>query len=451
MINMTLSTAAHALQARVIGEDVFFSGCSTDSRNIKAGEMFIALRGQRFDGHDYIDQARQSGAIAAMVDTDPGHPIPLLLVEDTRLGMGKLAGLWRGNFDLPIVAVTGSNGKTTVKEMVANILSRLAPVLATRGNLNNDIGVPLTLFDIDAEHRFAVIEMGANHPGEIAYLSRLVRPDVAVITQCAPAHLEGFGSVAGVARAKAEIYEGLPANGTAVINADDEYAAFWTTKTAGIRQLSFGFTETADVTATEIGIDAQTGSSRFRLNSGNSGIDVSLSMPGRHNVQNALAAAACCQALGITLDMIKAGLEQTVPVKGRLQIKKTAAGSVVFDDTYNANPASLEAAMRLVAERRGRLWLVLGDMGELGAGTATLHMNAGEQARELGFERLYALGQQSRQAVTGFGNGARHFADADSLIKVLRDELAEDVTLLVKGSRAMAMEKIVAALTGEES
>ena len=451
MINMTLATAAHALQARVIGEDIFFNGCSTDSRNIKAGEMFIALRGQRFDGHDYIDQARRSGAVAAMVETDAGHPKPLLLVEDTRLGMGKLAGLWRGNFDLPIVAVTGSNGKTTVKEMVANILSPLAPVLATRGNLNNDIGVPLTLFNIDAEHRFGVIEMGANHPGEIAYLSRLVRPDVAVITQCAPAHLEGFGSVAGVARAKAEIYEGLPADGTAVINNDDEYAESWRTSTAGFRQLSFGFTENADVTASDITVDAQMGSSRFHLISGNSGIEISLHMPGRHNVQNALAAAACCQALGIKLDVIKAGLEQTVPVKGRLQIKKALAGASIFDDTYNANPASLEAALRLVAERGGRRWLVLGDMGELGAGTATLHMNAGEQARELGFERLYALGEQSRHAVAGFGNGARHFLETANLIDALRDDLAEDVTLLVKGSRAMAMENIVTALTGEES
>ena len=450
MINMTLATAADALQARIVGDDVYFNGCSTDSRNIKVGEMFIALRGQHFDGHDYIDQARQSGAVAAMVETDAGHPNPLLLVEDTRLGMGKLAGLWRTHFDLPIVAVTGSNGKTTVKEMVANILSRQAPVLATRGNLNNDIGVPLTLFNIGVEHRYGVIEMGANHPGEIAYLSRLVRPDVAVITQCAPAHLEGFGSVAGVARAKAEIYEGLPADGTAVINDDDEYAGFWRTNTAGFRQLSFGFTEQADVTATDISIDAQTGASRFRLNSGNTGIEINLHIPGRHNVQNALAAAACCQALGITLDIIKAGLELTLPVKGRLQIKEASNGASIFDDTYNANPASLQAALQLVAERGGRRWLVLGDMGELGAGTSSLHMHAGEQARELGFERLYALGEQSRHAVAGFGSGARHFSEAGSLISVLREDLVEDVTLLVKGSRAMAMENIVVALTGEK-
>lgn len=451
MISMLLSTAAHTLHARFKGGDVSFNGCSTDSRRIKAGEMFIALRGNQFDGHDFIDQARQSGAAAAMTEVDTGHSIPQLLVDDSRLGMGQLAAMWRERFDLPVIAVTGSNGKTTVKEMISNILSLQAPVLATRGNLNNDIGVPLTLFNLDVEHRFAVIEMGANHPGEIAYLSGLVQPDVAVITQCAPAHLEGFGSVQGVARAKAEIYEGLPANGTAVINDDDVFADFWSKNTSRLKQLRFGFTDKADVSASAIRIDAHAGTSQFRISSGNDVMDIRLNMPGRHNIQNALAAAACCLALNIPARTIIAGLEKTVSSKGRLQFARGVGGAGIFDDTYNANPASLEAAMKLLADRGGRYWLVLGDMGELGPDSANLHANAGERARELGFEKLFGLGELSRYAVEAFGNGARHFPDTGRLIKVLAEELSEDVTLLVKGSRAMAMEQVVTALTGDKT
>jgi len=443
---MLLSTAARDLQAKLIGADVRFAGCSTDSRKIKTGEMFIALRGKHFDGHDFIDRARHSGAAAAMVEMDIGESLPQLRVTDTRLAMGQLAGLWRNGFDLRLVAVTGSNGKTTVKEMLATILSLQAPVLATQGNLNNDIGVPLTLFNIGAKHRYAVIEMGANHPGEIAYLSKLARPDIAVITQCAPAHLEGFGSVDGVARAKAEIFTGLSGNGVVIINADDHYAQFWREQTRGLRQLSFGFTNQADVTATADRMDTGTGCHQFRIVIDNGDIEIALNLPGRHNVQNALAAAACAIALDIPAEVIKAGLEQTQASKGRLQMKRGLAGACLFDDTYNANPVSLEAALTLVASRGGRHWLVLGDMGELGADASELHLHAGERARELGFEKLYALGQLSCNAVVGFGSGARHFLDAESLMKSLRLELAKDVTLLIKGSRAMAMENIVNAL-----
>lgn len=447
MINMSLASAARALQASIVGDDVYFTGCSTDSRKIKAGEMFIALRGEHFDGHDYIEQARRNGAVAAMAEENTGQSLPLLLVPDTRSDMGKLAGIWRGQFELPVVAITGSNGKTTVKEMLANILSLQAPVLATRGNLNNDIGVPLTLFNMGTEHRFAVIEMGANHPGEIAYLSKLTRPYIALITQCAPAHLEGFESIEGVARAKAEIFEGLPEQGFAVINDDDEYADFWRRKTAGLKQIGFGFADTADVTAASVRIDSNNGTSQFGIVSAGGVMDITLQLPGRHNVQNALAAAACCLALAIPPEIIKTGLERTAPSKGRLQFKQGWSGAAIVDDTYNANPASLAAALHLIAGRGGRHWLALGDMGELGPGAREHHTQAGEKARELGFERLYALGELSRWALDGFGNGARHFSDAESLIETLRADLAEDVTLLVKGSRAMAMENIVTALT----
>jgi UDP-N-acetylmuramoyl-tripeptide--D-alanyl-D-alanine ligase len=446
---MLLSTAAQDLHSEFSGTDVHFTGCSTDSRNIRAGEMFIALRGRRFDGHDFVEVAQASGAAAAMVETDYRNKLPLLRVPDTRLAMGRLAGLWRDRFNPQLFAITGSNGKTTVKEMLAGILALQAPVLATRGNLNNDIGVPLTLFDISDEHRYAVIEMGANHPGEIAYLSKLARPDVALITQCAPAHLDGFGSVDGVARAKAEIFVGLNSNGCVIINADDNYARFWLEQTRGHKQLTFGFSAPADVCVSDISLDEEAGHSRFRINAATGGVDVNLNLPGRHNIQNALAAAACAMAVDVPGGIIKSGLENARPARGRLQMKRGIAGSCIYDDTYNANPASLAAALKTVARRGGRHWLVLGDMGELGAVAAGLHADAGEQARELGFEKLFALGPLSRHAVNGFGRGARHFTDHESLTLTLRQELENDITVLVKGSRAMAMETIVNAVVEE--
>ena len=448
---MLLSSAARDLNAELSGGDVRFTGCSADSRKLKPGQMFIALRGHHFDGHDFIPSAKQCGAAAAMVDRVSGVSMPLLRVHDTRLAMGRLAGLWRTGFDLRIAAVTGSNGKTTVKEMLASILSLQAPVLATQGNLNNDIGVPLTLFNIGAEHRYAVIEIGANHPGEITYLSQIVRPEVAVITQCAPAHLEGFGTIAGVAKAKAEIYEGLSQNGVAIINADDAFAAFWQELAKGRRQLSFGFTSQADVTAADIRMDSAGGSSRFWIKTGTGDIEIDLPLPGRHNIQNALAATACALALDIPKPVIQEGLARVRASKGRLQMKRGRTGALIIDDTYNANPASLEAALNLAAMRGGRRWLVLGDMGELGVQAGNMHTVAGERARELGFERLYALGPLSGKAVAGFGSGARHFADADSLTETLLQELANGVTVLIKGSRAMAMERIVQALAEEQS
>lgn len=447
MIDMMLSTAAQSLQAEIIGNDVRFRGCSTDSRIIKAGEMFIALRGEHYDGHDFIGFAQQAGAVAAMVESYSDQSLPLIQVADSRKLMGQLAGLWRNNFKIPVIAITGSNGKTTVKEMVTNILSLQAPVLSTHGNLNNEIGVPLTLFGIDHEHRFAVIEMGASHAREISYLSNLAKPTVALITQCAPAHLEGFGSVESIAKAKAEIFEGLPGSGTAIINNDDDYADFWRKKTSGYQQISFGVTSKADVCVSEAHINADAGNSYFRIITTKGSVEVTLNLPGKHNIQNALASAACCLAVDIPLEIIKKGLERTQSSTGRLQIKKGIHGACIFDDTYNANPVSLGVAMSMVAERSGRHWLVLGDMGELGADAHHLHTDAGEKARELGFERLYALGQLSKNAVAGFGNGAKHFPDADSLIQLLKTGLDKDVTLLVKGSRIMAMEHVVKALT----
>jgi UDP-N-acetylmuramoyl-tripeptide--D-alanyl-D-alanine ligase len=364
--------------------------------------------------------------------------------------MGELAGYWRGGFELPLIALTGSNGKTTVKEMLRAVLSLQAPVLSTCGNLNNDIGVPLTLFGLGGEHRFAVIEMGANHAGEIEYLSRMARPTVALITQCAPAHLEGFGSVAGVARAKGEIFRGLLEDGVAIINADDDYADYWSGSAADHRRISFGLRQPADVSAHSIRLDPGRGRQTFSLDLAGTAVDVSLALPGRHNVMNALAAAACCLAIAIPPRQIQAGLESMQPVKGRLQLHTTAGGVRLLDDSYNANPASLAAALAVLAEMPGRHWLVLGDMGELGEAAAALHRQAGEQARARGVERLYAVGELSAGAVQAFGAGAEHFADTAELLSALRRDLDADTTVLIKGSRAMAMDAIVERLLGED-
>jgi UDP-N-acetylmuramoyl-tripeptide--D-alanyl-D-alanine ligase len=445
---MRLSDAASETGARLIGPDREFAGCSTDSRNVAAGELFIALRGARHDGHDFVAAALQRGAGGALVDRVPmDAPQPLVLADDTRTALAALARAWRRRCGATVVAVTGSNGKTTVKEMIASIAAREGAVLATRGNLNNDIGVPLTLFGLGPEQRWAVIEMGANHPGEIALLCGIARPEVALITQCAPAHLEGFGSIDGVAAAKAEIYAGLGADGTAIINADDRYAGYWRGIAGSRRQLSFGFAAGATIRAERL--HDHGGAVDFTLLTPQGAIDVRLPLPGRHNVVNALAACAAAEALGIAPASMKAGLEQMQPVKGRLQFRTGRAGTTLIDDTYNANPASLEAALRVLESRAGRRWLVLGDMGELGAGAADLHEAAGTAARTHGVERLYAVGPLGTQAVAAFGAGARHFADHASLIAALLADLPRGATILVKGSRAMRMEQVVAALGGD--
>jgi len=445
MIAMQLSEAAQSMRATLHGRDGGFSGCSTDSRTLSSGALFFALRGEQFDGHRFIADAVRRGASGAVVEREvAGAGLPLLAVKDTREALGQLAGAWRTRFQVPMVAVTGSNGKTTVKEMLAAIFSPLAPTLITPGNFNNDVGVPLTLFGLGNEHRFGVIEMGANHAGEIAALTLLVRPQVAVITQCAPAHLEGFGSVEGVARAKSEIYAGLDAGGTAVINADDDYAEFWRSACAGRHQLSFGLRPGADVTAT--GVEGAVNGMNFLLSCPGLQRRIHLQLYGRHNVINALAAAACAVALDIPLDRIATGLESMRAVKGRLQLKAGRHAARVLDDTYNANPASLGAALGVLGSFPGRRWLVLGDMGELGPTAPELHTRAGTSARAAGVERLFALGPLSRFAVQAFGAGAGHFASSADLVTELGPALASDVTVLVKGSRAMAMERVVAGI-----
>jgi len=454
---MLLSQAAQALGARMIGGDVRFAAVSTDSRKISAGDLFIALKGENFDGSEYVALAARDGAVAALVNAASYRgnelPCPVLLVEDTRLALGSLAAYWRAQFSIPLVGLTGSNGKTTVKEMLASILREAAgnadAVLATAGNLNNDIGMPLTLLQLNAGHRYAVIEMGMNHPGEIDYLARIARPDVALINNASGAHLAGLGTVEAVAQAKGEIFAGLKEDGVAVINADDAYAALWRKLAQPHRTVTFALDAEADVGAcwdvTDFGI-------QMEITAPQGSASLNLQVPGAHNARNALAAVAVALALDIPLSVIARGLEKFTGVAGRLQRKPARNGAMLIDDTYNANPASMRAALYVLAQAAGKRIFVMGDMGELGAAAARLHGEIGAEAKRLNIQRLLALGELSREAVREFGVGAQHFNDIESLCVALDGEMSADVTVLVKGSRFMKMERVVShCIQGEET
>jgi len=452
MISLSLELVAEDLDAELVGEDLTFTGCSTDSRSIKEGELFVALHGPSFDGHDFISDAETKGAAAVMIDKDVMTNLPAIRVENTQQALGELSAVWRQSFNIPIVAITGSNGKTTVKEMVNSILSCNGTVLSTEGNLNNEIGVPQTLFNLNENYDFAVIEMGANHVGEIARLCEMAKPKVAVVTQCAPAHLEGFGSLEGVAQAKGEIFESLEDDGTAVINADDKFFSFWKTLADDSQVISFGLdgsrdSDHADVTASVVSVSS-TGS-HFQLRILDENIDVKLSLPGRHNIMNALAAASCAKALDVSLIDIRDGLEALQAVPGRLQFKMGVQNLRIIDDTYNANPGSFSAALDVLINSPGQHWLALGDMGELGDAAVAMHQQAGVLAELAGIERLFTIGELSKNATEGFGAGAEHFADHEALIekiKIIKNESDKDITLLIKGSRSAEMETVVQAL-----
>ena len=451
---MMLSQAAKIVGGRLAGEDVQFYGVSSDSRKIQPGELFIALRGLNFDGCEFTEIAAKAGAAASMVNAESFQcreqgakdeaPHSYLLVEDTRYALGKLAAHWRKQFDIPLVAITGSNGKTTVKEMLAGILREAAgrsdAVLATKGNLNNDIGMPLTLLQLDAKHRYAVIEMGMNHPGEIDYLTRIAEPDIALITNVGDAHLEGVGSLEAVANAKGEIFAGLKYRGTAVVNADDVYAPLWRSIAGAHQLLEFGLDVHADVSGTwhphdyGLQLDVTAPQGMFA---------VDLKVPGIHNARNALAAITAASALNVSLENITTGLEKFGGVPGRMQRKAALNGATLIDDTYNANPASLRAAINVLKQAGGKRILVFGDMGELGGKAADYHTGVGSEAREAGIEKLYALGALSINAANEFGVGARHFERIEDLQDALKKELDAETTVLVKGSRFMRMERVV--------
>ena len=450
---MDMQEAAQGAGGEARGENTRFAAVSSDTRTIGEGALFVALRGERFDGHAYLAAAHARGAVAAMVDQGAAgagadSPLPLLVVDDTRLGLGRLAAYWRGKFALPLIAVTGSNGKTTVKEMIAAILSAHAGAgraYATPGNFNNDIGLPLTLLGLRARHSCAVVELGMNHAGETAYLAAIARPTVALVNNAQREHQEFLHGVEGVAHEHAAAFSALPADGIAVINADDSYADYWRGVCAPRRVLDFGIERPAAVGGRYALRDF---GSEIVLRVAQEETPVSLQAAGVHNVRNALAAAAAATAAGVGLSEIARGLADFRPVQGRLQRTNARNGAVVLDDTYNANPDSVIAAIEVLARAAGRKFLVLGDMGEVGAHGAAFHAEIGRHARALGVDRLYLLGESCAHAAAAFGEGARHFGDIDALLAALEAELARGNTVLVKGSRFMRMERVVQALTG---
>ena len=449
---MLLSEAATILGVALTGADGEVLRVSTDSRNLQPGDLFIALRGEKFDGGTYAPQALRQGAVGVVLDARQAPDVsPAIRVDDTRLALGKLAAAWRNRFTLPIIAITGSNGKTTVKEMLAAILRAEAgaedAVLATAGNFNNDIGLPLMLLRLTTSHRYAVLEMGMNHLGEIDYLTRLARPDVALINNAQAAHVGLLGSVAEIARAKGEIFHGLSANGTAIINADDDYCALWREANVGRRVLSFGLDQEADIRGE---YQAEGYGARLTITTAQARIDLQLQVPGKHNVRNALAAASAALALGIAPAHIVAGLSGFTGVKGRLQKQPALHGSAIIDDTYNANPDSVLAALKVLSLFTGKKILVLGDMGELGAEAAALHAQMGLAAQQAGVDKLFALGALSRETVAAFGPGARHFERIQELLADLENELTADTTVLVKGSRFMQMERVVTSFVMQD-
>jgi UDP-N-acetylmuramoyl-tripeptide--D-alanyl-D-alanine ligase len=440
VIHMSLSQAADLLECGPLQSDLAFTGITTDSRQITPGMLFAALPGQTFDGHDHIEQAMQRGAVAALVSRSVETDLPKLKVADVLVALGTLAGSWRMECSAKVVGITGSNGKTTVKEMIASILRQQGKILATDGNFNNELGLPLTLFNLEKTHDYAVLEMGASNPGDIAYLASIARPDVGLVTNIGPAHLQGFINEEGVAQAKGELFAALPVNGAAVINADEPWLELW----QGINQAGtvyyFGGEEESHIRAIHEGDKTLviTPAGDYQLN---------LPLPGEHNLSNALAATAVCLALDVPLANIKAGLETVKPVPGRLSLVSSKSGWTVIDDTYNANPASLYAALQVLSKQGGEPWLVLGDMKELGADSKKMHAELGDAARSLGVKRLFALGDASVATVNAFGEMATHYSSKEGLIEDLRSQLTPGVACLVKGSRSMGMEHVVNAIS----
>lgn len=447
---MALSKAQEILSADMTGKDVVFEAVSTDTRNIKAGDLYIALVGERFDGHDFIDQAESAGAVAAIVHKPVETGLSCLKVDDTRKALGQLASAWRDAFTGKVVAITGSNGKTTVKEMTAAILAEHGKVLATKGNFNNDIGLPLTLLRMKDED-YAVIEMGANHHGEIAYLTNLTHPDVALITNAGPAHLDGFGSIKGVATAKGEIYQGIKPDGVAIVNIDDDYGDYWLGICESYKTIGFSMRDRSAQVYGELVVENEKRELLVKVQTEqvNESFAVQLNVPGIHNVMNALAAISAAVALKIDSDCIIKGLAGFSAVKGRLNLHAVDDGFTVIDDTYNANPASLVAGMQVLNETQGEHWLVLGDMGELGEDERRLHFDAGMKARMNGVTCLLATGNASKHAVEAFGTNAKFFDNKNDLVAYINNNRPEKLGLLVKGSRFMQMEKVVEALIKE--
>ena len=446
---IALREISRVVNGQLYGEDGIVESFSIDSRKMPEQGMFVALKGERVDGHDYAELAANQGAVAALVERQLDEAnIPQVVVADARQALIDLASHWRKQFSGKLIAITGSNGKTTVKEMVASILSQCGPTLATQGNLNNDLGVPLTLLRLRPDvHQYAVIEMGANHVGEIAHLCQIAQPEISLINNVGAAHLEGFGSIEDIVIAKSEIYAGLKANGVAVINGDDAHKNEFINNAAGHPQIIFSCHESADVMGERLSVSTR-GRQTLLLKTASETVEVDLPLLGQHNFHNAVAAAAVSLTAGAGLDAVKQGLEMIKPVPGRLNVKAGVGGCVVIDDTYNANPSSCQAAIEVLAAYSGKKIFVLGDMGELGEDACALHKQVGQQAFDKGIDEMYGVGQLSHAAVDAFpvGRGYR-FAGSSDAIHALLTQAKKETIILVKGSRFMKMERIVEAIT----
>ena len=443
-----LNEVVRCTQGQLAGEDREFSSVSTDTRTIQPGALFVALSGPSFDGHDFVAAAAQSGAAAALVARPMPVDLPQVIVADPLDALSSFAREWRRQFPIPVVGVTGSNGKTTTKELIGAILSQLGPTLVTRGNLNNHIGVPLTLLELTDGHRYAVIEMGANHLGEIAHLASIAEPTIGIVTNAGAAHLEGFGSLQGVAAGKGELFQSLPVEGVAVVNADDQFAPLWRDSSTADRVLTFGFEQPADFMAHRV---RESGAAGFRndfdLVTPDGTVAATLPLAGLHNLRNALGAAAAACAAGAAIEQIVMGFAAMKTVAGRLELKPALNGAFLVDDSYNANPSSLKAGLDAMRGFGGARWLVLGEMKELGDSTDELHAEVGRYARQAGIERLLAIGEGSRFSVEAFGPGGQWFADIEALIAEARASLTSGVAVLIKGSRANRLERVSAALS----
>ncbi len=453
---LALGDIARWCEARLLGDAeasaLRIDAVAIDTRKLDPNDgrrvLFVALRGEQHDAHDHLDEAIARGACALLVSRATETDLPQLLCGDTEQALGELAAGAQQDRPAKVIALTGSNGKTSVKTLLLSILERAGKAYANPGNRNNEIGLPLALLDAPEDAQYAIYEMGAGKPGDIAYLTSIVQPQVALVNNIAPAHLERMQTLLGVAKTKGAIYEALPADGVAVVNADDAFAPYFTTLAHGRRVLRFGIDASADIAARAIRSD--TDGSRFELVTPIGNTPIALPLPGRHNVMNALAAAALALGAGVALETIRNGLDNARPVPGRQIAHALANGAVLIDDSYNANPGSVEAAIAALAAAGGEAWLVLGDMAELGEGSELLHAQVGDSARNKNIARLYTVGSASRAAARAFGSGARHFENQEALLQALRNDLHPGVRALVKGSRSSAMDKVVAALLGDE-
>ncbi|PRC95208.1 UDP-N-acetylmuramoyl-tripeptide--D-alanyl-D-alanine ligase [Solimicrobium silvestre] len=447
-----LKNSVTCLSQLIESLDVSFDGVVTDSRKITPGCLFVALRGEHFDAHDFLNDVIKLGAAAVVAERLPANfSLPALVVPDTRLALGEIAHYWRSQFALPVIAVTGSNGKTTVKEMISAILTAAFGgqfALATQGNLNNDIGVPQTIFRINDQHRAAVIELGMNHPGEIAQLAAIAQPTVGLVNNAQREHQEFMQSVEAVAQENGAVILSLPVDGVAVFPANDEYSDLWRSYAGSRKVISFGLagqhgTSSPEISATHQATDF---GSTLQVQIGSAPVEIELAAAGLHSVHNALAAIASCHAIGCSNDAIVAGLQSFKPVSGRLQKKQAHNSAVVIDDTYNANPDSVRAAIDVLAQATGQKILVLGDMGEVGVDGPAYHDEIGMYAKQQGIDVLYTLGTLACHSSATFGNAAQHFEKIEALLENLDTSLTSSSTVLIKGSRFMKMERVVVHL-----